>query len=596
MILRMLYRLLDRVEKPARYIGGEYNQTIKDPSRVSLRMGLLFPDIYEVGMSNLGLAIVYDVLNRMEDVWAERVFMPWIDMMGVMKESDLPLFTLESKTAVKDLDALGISLQHELLYSNVLHALQLAKIPLLAEHRSDTDPIVIAGGPCTVNPEPIAPIFDAIVVGDGESVAREVAQVLIETKGMKRYDRLKALSKIEGVYVPTFYDGSTPPKPLSQDIPERVKRRIEPVLVEKLTKRIVPHMQLVHDRISAEIMRGCTRGCRFCQAGFIYRPVREKPSTEVLDEILKALACTGYEEVGLLSLSSADHTAISSMIEELKKLSDAKTISISIPSTRLDAFGVMLADNVGGARRTGLTFAPEAGSQRLRNVINKNVSEEDFVRALQLAKKSGWRRVKLYFMVGLPTETDEDLKGIVSMAKIAKQIGFDHVNLSVAMFVPKPHTPFQFVEQKNLDYFDHARKILLEAKRFAKIDFHDPKMSLIEGVLSRGDRTTFSAVLNAYELGACFDSWQNLFDYQKWLRALERAEIDLEQQLRARALDEPLAWDHIDVGVDRAYLVKEFEKALRGETTSDCRLICQACGVCNSTVRNVLEKDVVQTS
>jgi len=596
MILRMLHGILDRIEKPSRYIGGEYNQTIKDPSSVKLRVGLLFPDVYEVGMSNLGLAIIYDVLNDMQDVWAERIFMPWIDMMNMMRDRNLPLFTIESKTAVKDLDMLGVSLQHELIYTNVLHALDLAKIPLLAEHRADTDPIVIAGGPCTVNPEPIAPVFDAMVVGDGEGIAREIAQVLIETKGMRRHERLKALSKIEGVYVPSFYDGSTPPKPLSRDVPERVKRRIEPILVKKLTKRIVPHMQLVHDRISVEIMRGCTRGCRFCQAGFIYRPVREKPSAEVLDEILNALTCTGYEEVGLLSLSSADHTAISSMVEELKKVSDTKTISVSIPSTRLDAFGVMLANNVGGARRTGLTFAPEAGTQRLRNVINKNVSEEDFVRALQLARNNGWRRVKLYFMVGLPTETDEDLRGIVSMSKVAKQIGFDLVTLSVAMFIPKPHTPFQFAEQKGPEYFEHARRILLQAKRFAKIDFHDPKMSLIEGILSRGDRKTFSAVLNAYELGACFDSWQNLFDYQKWSKALETIGMDVEQQLRARTLDEPLAWDHIDIGVDRAYLAKEFEKALRGETTLDCRSVCQACGVCNSTVRNVLEKDVVQTS
>ncbi|HBT39993.1 MAG: Radical SAM domain protein [Thermotoga sp. 50_1627] len=596
MILKMLHEILDRVEKPARYIGGEYNQTVKDPSSVKLRVGLLFPDVYEVGMSNLGLAIIYDVLNDMQNVWAERIFMPWVDMMNMMKDRNLPLFTIESKTAVKDLDLLGVSLQHELLYTNVLHALDLAKIPLLAEERTDTDPIVIAGGPCTVNPEPIARIFDAMVVGDGEGIAREIAQVLIETKGMKRHERLKVLSKMEGVYVPAFYDGSTPPRPLVQGAPEKVRRRIEPVLVRKLAKRIVPHMQLVHDRISVEIMRGCTRGCRFCQAGFIYRPVREKLSTEVLDEILNALTCTGYEEVGLLSLSSADHTAISSMAEELKKVSDIKTISVSIPSTRLDAFGVMLANNVGGARRTGLTFAPEAGTQRLRNVINKNVSEEDFVRALQLARDSGWRRVKLYFMIGLPTETDEDLRGIVSMSKVAKQIGFDLVTLSVAMFIPKPHTPFQFAEQKGPEYFEHARKILLQAKRFAKIDFHDPKMSLIEGILSRGDRKTFSTVLDAYRLGACFDSWQNLFDYQKWSKALETNGIDVKQQLRARTLDEPLPWDHIDTGVDRAFLAKEFEKALRGETTPDCRWACQACGVCNSTVKNVLERHVAQTS
>lgn len=594
MILRRLHEILESVEKPARYIGGEYNQIVKDPSRVKLRVGLLFPDVYEVGMSNLGLMIINDVLNSMEEVWAERIFMPWIDMMNEMRRKNLPLFTLESKTAVRDLDVLGISLQHELLYTNVLHALELAGIPILARERTQVDPIVIAGGPCTVNPEPIAPVFDAMVIGDGESVVREIVQVLIETKGMERSERLKVLSKIEGVYVPSLYSDDVPPKPVEPGVPERVKRRIEPVLKRRLIRRIVPHMQLVHDRISIEIMRGCTRGCRFCQAGFIYRPVREKFSSEVLEEALQTLACTGYEEIGLLSLSSADHTAITKIVEDLKQISDSRFISVSIPSTRLDAFGVTLANNIGGARRTGLTFAPEAGTQRLRNVINKNVSDEDFVRALELARKNGWHRVKLYFMVGLPTETDEDLRGIVSMAKIAKKIGFDLVTLSVAMFVPKPHTPFQFAEQKDLEYFEHAKSVLSEAKRFAKLDFHDPKMSMVEGLLSRGDRKVFSVVMKAYELGACYDSWQNLFDYSKWTKALETVGLKLEQLLKSRSVDEPLPWDHIDIGVDKSFLVEELKKALKAETTPDCREICQLCGVCSSRVRNVLERNVLE--
>lgn len=595
MILKTLHEILDHVEKPARYIGNEYNQIVKDPSRVKLRVALLFPDIYEVGMSNLGLAIIYNTLNEMDDVWAERVFMPWIDMMNTMREKNIPLFTLESKTPLKYFDVIGFSLQHELLYTNVLHALELAEIPLLAEDRTDTDPIVIAGGPCTVNPEPIASIFDALVVGDGESVVKEIARTLIETKGMKRFERLRALSRIEGVYVPIFYTDSVPPKPRMSNVPEKVRRRVEPRIHAKLIERIVPHIQLVHDRISIEIMRGCTRGCRFCQAGFIYRPVREKPSVEVLDEALNALSCTGYEEIGLLSLSSADHTGITPMIEMLKQTLDTKVVSISIPSTRLDAFGVTLANNVGGARRTGLTFAPEAGSQRLRNVINKNVSDEDFLRALELAKRNGWRRVKLYFMVGLPTETDEDLKGIVSMARLAKRVGFDIVTLSVAMFVPKPHTPFQFVEQKDLNYFEHARRILLEARKFARIDFHNPKMSLTEGILSRGDRKVFLTIMNAYKLGACFDSWQNLFDYQKWMKALDMTGLSLQELLRNRSFEEPLPWDHIDIGVAKSFLVDELNKALKAETTPDCRWGCQGCGVCNSIVRNVLEKDAAQT-
>lgn len=592
MILREIHDILNDVEKPARYIGGEYNQVFKDPSKVKLRVGLLFPDIYEVGMSNLGMAIIYDVLNKMEYVWAERIFMPWIDMMDLMRKRNIPLFTLESKTPVKNLDVLGISLQHELLYTNVLHALELAGVPPLAEERSDSDPIVLAGGPCTVNPEPIAPAFDAMVIGDGESVVREISERLIGTKGMNRKDRLKILSKIEGVYVPMLYDNSTPPKPLS-DTPEKIRRRIESNIEMRLINRVVPHMQLVHDRISVEIMRGCTRGCRFCQAGFVYRPVREKRSHLVLSEIVDALFCTGYEEIGLLSLSSADHSNISVIIEELKNFSENNVISVSIPSTRLDAFGVTIASNVGGARRTGLTFAPEAGTQRLRNVINKNVSEEDFVKALELAKKNGWRRVKLYFMIGLPTETDEDLQGIISMARIAKRIGFDHVTLSIATFIPKPHTPFQFAEQTSLEYFQHAKSILLQARKFAKVSFHDPNMSIVEGVLSRGDRRVFSALMRAYQGYACFDSWENVFDFEKWLRSFEATNLQVEEYLRARSLNEPLPWDHIDTGVDKNFLIREFEKALRAETTSDCRWDeCQACGVCNTSVRNALEKYV----
>lgn len=592
MILRFLSENLDKVEKPSRYIGGEFNQIIKDPSKVRLRVGLVFPDLYEVGMSNLGLMIIYHVLNNLPQVWAERVFLPWKDMIELMKKRDIELFTLESKTPLRDLDLIGISLQYELSYTNALCVLDLAGLPIHSDQRTDKDPIIIAGGPCTTNPEVLAKVFDAFVIGDGEEVVLDIAHSLMQTKGMKREQRLKALSQIEGVYVPMFYQPTVPPKPIFDWLPAKINRRISRDInsVRLPDLRVIPNSQLIHDRVVVEVMRGCTRGCRFCQAGIIYRPVREKYSENIINESISSLLCTGYEELALLSLSTVDHSAINSILKDLGEKIENLAVSLSIPSTRLDKFGLSIAEAVSTIRRTGLTFAPEAGTQRLRNVINKNISEEDYVNTLEAAKKAGWNRIKLYFMIGLPTETDEDLLGIVRMAKIARKIGFKKITLSVANFIPKPHTPFQFAEQKSIDYLNHAQKIILQAKDVANINFHNPHMSLIEGLLSRGDRDIFEVVLRAFNNGSLFDDWENIFDFNLWKNAIEKSQIDLNSYLKERDVDESLPWDHIDVGVNKNFLVNEYQKALQAITTPDCRWDkCHSCGVCNSILRNLLE-------
>ncbi|PLV59468.1 TIGR03960 family B12-binding radical SAM protein [Thermotoga sp. KOL6] len=593
MILRFLNETLPWVRKPSRYIGKEINCVIKDPGEVSLRMALVFPDTYEIGTSNYGLEVLYHILNNQPDVWAERSYLPWVDMIEKMKEKGVPLYTMESYTPLYQMDAVGISLEYELSYTNVVEVLKLSKIPLFFWERKKEDPIVLGGGPCSSNPEPVYGLFDAILIGDGEEAILEIVQVLKETKGEKRDTILKELSKIEGVYVPAFYKQKEQKiVPISPDFPEKIRRRIvrnlddQPVPI----KKILPNTESVHDRAVIEIARGCTRGCRFCHASIFYRPVRERSLDNILRNVEAMLKHTGYEEVSLLSLSTMDHSQIGEIVSELLNRYSEKKIAISIPSTRMDRFGVEVASKIASVRKTGLTFAPEAATQRLRNIINKNIEEHDIVSTLEAAKKAGWRRVKLYFMIGLPGESEKDLEEMVYLLQKVKRMGFKEVTASVSVFVPKPHTPFQFVRQITPEEAEERFRVIKKAKRVAKISYHDPRMSFLEGIFSRGDRNLLNLIVRANELGALFDEWSEQFNFDVWLKAFDITGVDPMHYLRERKLEEGLPWDHIDMGVTKEFLREEFKKALAGETTEDCRWNkCYLCGVCyRLNVKNIL--------
>jgi len=583
-ILRFLNKTLPWVRKPSRYLGGEYNSIIKDENEISLRIALVFPDLYEIGSSNLGLEIIYHVLNNIPWVWAERAFLPWVDMIEKMKKYDIPLFTLESKTPLLNMNVVGISLSYELSYTNVVEVLKLSRIPILAENRKDKDPLIIGGGPCSSNPEPIALLFDAIVVGDGEEVVVEIAKVLREVKNESRFEILKELSKIEGVYIPLFYE--TQGKkivPIYNFAPEKVKKRLLRSLEtqDHFVRKILPHVESVHDRGVVEISRGCTRGCRFCHAGMFYRPVRERSKESIRETVEKMIDSTGYEEISLLSLSAMDHTDIDGVVEEILPILSGRRVALSIPSTRMDRFGLEIAQKIASIRKTGLTFAPEAATQRLRDVINKNISDDDIWKTIISAKDAGWRRIKLYFMIGLPTERDEDVENIVKLIERTKKVGFKDLSISVAVFVPKPHTPFQFVQQISVEDALRKRRIIMRARKYAHISFHNPWMSMIEGVLSRGDRKLLNLILKANELGCVFDEWREMFDKEKWMKAFNETGIDPKDYMGPFNEEEPLPWDHIDLGISKSFLVEEYRKALRGVKTDDCRWgKCSLCGVC----------------
>lgn len=595
--------LLARVERPARYIDREWGA--HHAPEADYRAALLYPDTYEIGQANQAIGILYSRLNRMDGVAAERSYLPWVDLIDLMRENDVPLFSLESCVPVASFDMLGITLPYELTYTNILEALDLAGLPLRSADRDDTHPLVVGGGPCVFNPEPIAPFFDAILIGEGEDAVAEIvdAHRAAIAENDSRDTLLQKLAKIPGVYVPTLYEPTTDDTGrfagmrVVEPAPAQVVKRVVSDLSDHRTPEcpVVPFMDVVHDRQTVEILRGCTRGCRFCQAGMVYRPVRERTADDIVRDALGGLACTGYDEVSLTSLSSADHSQLEEVLRRLSRRLAGTGTSLSLPSLRVDAFSVEMARLIGGGKKTGLTFAPEAGTQRMRDVINKNVTEEDLLETVRRAFTAGWRRVKLYFMIGLPSETDDDVAGIGAMvqrvlaeAKAATppaQRGSVRMSVSVSTFVPKTNTPFQWDAQIPLEEVRRRQGILRESMPHKGVDlhWHDANVSFLEGVIARGGRGLADVIETAWRQGARFDAWTERFRLQTWLDAFEAVGFDPEDVAnRERTLDEPLPWDHISAGVSRAYLVRERKRALAGKTTPDCSFTgCTGCDVCD---------------
>jgi len=587
-----------KVEKPARYMGGEMGAKKKD--HADLRFILAFPDVYEVGMSHLGLKILYSILNDVDWVAAERVYAPWPDMEDLLRSNGTPLTTLESGMPLKEADVIGFTLQYELSYTNILNMLELAGIPLLAQERNEGFPLVLGGGPCACNPEPLSDFFDAFLLGDGEEAVLEIARACREWKktGETRVELLHRLTAIEGVYVPSLfeirYDSSGRMEsliPLKKGY-ETVRRRFVADLdaVPYPTEPVVPYMKTVHDRVSMEIARGCTRGCRFCQAGYIYRPVRERSPEKILEIIERTLLNTGYDEISLLSLSTGDYGCIAPLMRLLMARYARQRIAVSFPSLRVGTLTRELVDEIKKVRKTGFTLAPEAASDRLRQVINKGITEEDLLRNAAEAYSAGWRLIKLYFMIGLPTETLEDVLGIAELAKQVKNTGkrsgcSGEVNVAVSSFVPKSHTPFQWEPQIGFESILEKQQILRQELKKRKLNFkwQDAPLSVLEGVFARGDRRLGRVLMNARELGCRFDGWGEHFNFAKWQEAFRAAGIDPSFYHRRRALDELLPWDHLDFGIKREFLLRELEKSGAGTYTDDCRNgRCSACGVCDS--------------
>ncbi len=594
-------RLLCLVEKPARYSGGELGAVIKDAAKADVRFCMCFPDVYEVGMSHLGSKILYSLINARQDSWCERAFAPWVDMEEAMRKEGVPLFSIESRTPLKAFDMLGFTLQYEMSYTNILNMLDLSGIPLRAKDREEDMPVIAFGGPCACNPEPLAPFADLFMIGDGEEVTGEVLDCYAACKreGKGKAYFLRNAAQIEGVYVPKFYtpvyhdDGTFDHMEVEPGIPQRIRRRVVKDLENtfNITEMIVPYMGIVHDRVMLELFRGCTRGCRFCQAGFLYRPVRER-SVEKLKELARALVDhTGYEEMSLSSLSSGDYPCLAELIEELIAMFKNEKVALSLPSLRIDSFAKKYADELSSGKKTGLTFAPEAGTQCLRDVINKGVTEEDLIRSVTDAFESGWSGVKLYFMIGLPTETDEDLDGIADLAAKVRSAYFSvpkerrakglRITVSASAFVPKPCTPFQYVPQCTVEAF-RAKQRYLRAKlkevKGVEFNYHDSELSSLEAAFARGDRRLAEVLEIAFQKGRRFDSWNDCFDYESWQKAFEEAGVDLAfYAYRQRPLDEKWPWGHIDTRVKEEYLQNEYKKALCAERTKDCRKGCNGC-------------------
>ena len=598
--------ILLNIEKPARYIGNEINSVMKDKEKVAIRFAMCFPDVYEIGMSHLGIQILYDMFNRREDTWCERVYSPWIDLDRIMREQHIPLFALESQDPIQDFDFLGITIQYEMCYTNILQVLDLSNIPLFASDRTDEDPVVIGGGPCAVNPEPLADFFDLFYIGEGETVYNDLLDAYKENKknhGTRR-DFLEMAAEIEGIYVPQFYDVSYHEDgTLKSFLPNNSHARatIKKQVVRNMSdapypsKPVVPFIKVTQDRVVLEIQRGCIRGCRFCQAGMIYRPTREKNLETLKRYAIEMLKNTGHEEISLSSLSSSDYSMLKDLVLFLMEECKDKGINISLPSLRIDSFSLDVMGKVQDIKKSSLTFAPEAGSQRMRNVINKGLTEEMILDGAAQAFAGGWNKVKLYFMLGLPGETEEDMKEIPRLAdRVARKYyeipknqrnGKCQITFSTSFFIPKPFTPFQWAQMfTQEDYIHRAYIVNQEMKeqlnrKSLRYNWHEADVTVLEGVFARGDRRTSKVLLEAYRLGCLYDSWSDEFQNDKWMQAFENTGVDLTfYTMRKRELDELFPWDFIDVGVTKSFLRREWERAMRGEATPNCREKCSACG------------------